>query len=72
MPVTVTAVLSQEDPRLSQTKSSPYSQNRGKIGLALFTLGKSLIPKANEKVSSYDANKLISFRSAEPFRPTVC
>lgn len=35
-------------------------------------MGSSLIVKQNEKVSSFDAKKLVSFRTAEPFRTTVC
>ena len=36
------------------------------------SMGKSLVVKQNEKVSNYDASKVISYRSCGPFRTTVC
>ena len=72
VPVTVTVVMTQDDPRMDQLKSAPYAQSRAKIGLAVLNLGKSLVVKQHDKVSSYDEKKLLAFRSAEPFRTTVC
>jgi hypothetical protein len=71
-PVTVTAVLCQDDPRMQQTKAAPYAASRAKIGLAVFSLGKSLVVKQFEKVSAFDEKKLIAFKQTEPFRTLVC
>ena len=35
-------------------------------------MGKSLIVKEHEKISSYDKSKLLSYRTVGPYRSTVC
>ena len=71
-PVTVTAVLSQDDPRMHQSKAAPFASKRFKVGLAVFSLGKSLVVKQFEKVSAFDEKKLMAYRQPEPFRTLVC
>ena len=70
-PVKVTAILTQQDPRLNQSYGAPYSDQRANIGLLVMGMGKSINVRENEKVANYDPNKEIVQRATRPFRTIV-
>jgi len=62
------AVLTQQDPRLNQELGAEYKDHRANIGLLVMNMGKGLIVKKNEFVTSYEPKKEIVHQPAKPFR----
>ena len=58
--VKVTAVLTQDDPRLNQDLAAEYKQHRADIGLLVMGMGKGSVVQKNERVTAYDPNKQVS------------
>lgn len=55
--VKVTAVLTQDDPRLNQELASEFKQHRAEIGLCVMNMGKGSVVQKNERVTSYNPDR---------------
>ena len=69
--VKVTAVLTQDDPRLNHDLTSEYKDHRAEIGLLVMAMGKGSVVQKNERVTVYDANKQLSLQLPKPARTIV-
>lgn len=71
-PIQVTAIMTQEDPRLNQNHGAPYKEHRADIGLLVLDMGKSTIVRDGEMAGAGRAkNTEIAMRSTKPFRQFV-
>ena len=67
----MTAVLTQDDPRLKQALAAEYKEHRAEIGLLVMGMGKGSVVQKNERVTVYDANKQVALQHPKPARTTV-
>ena len=68
MPIQVTAIMTQEDPRLNQNFRAPYKDHRADIGLVVRDMGKSTLVRDGEMAGAGRANnKDVAMRAARPF-----
>jgi hypothetical protein len=70
-PVKVTAILTQDDPRLNQDLASEYKNHRTEMGLLIMNMGKGTVVQKNQRVTAYDANRQIALQLPRPVRTTV-
>ena len=72
VPIQITAIMTQEDPRLNQTFGAPYKDHRADIGMIVIDMGKGTIVKDGEMAGAGRAkNNEVAMKSAKPFRTIV-
>jgi hypothetical protein len=55
--VKVTAILTQDDPRLNQELSAEYKEHRTDMGVLVMNMGKGSIVQKNERVTVYNPDR---------------
>ena len=70
-PVNVTAIMTQQDPRLDQTTGAPYDKHRISIGMLVMEVGNRNSVKEGGQVCSFEPNKEKAQKQPKPFRTIV-